>query len=134
MLKGMAGMFSGNTQGQEELLPVDHDALVNDIRELLARRFVVILVSGQSQLLHPILHGIIAWNPTAFPFKHLVEDFQDLDDGAEAAVGADVNQHAKPDNQKRVSMSGNMLDNNLICSSVTVTVFTSFFKVPFSLL
>ena len=25
-------------------------------------------------------------------------------------------------------MSGNMFDNNFICSSVTVTVFTSFFK------
>ena len=31
-------------------------------------------------------------------------------------------------NQKRVSMSGNRVDNNFICSSVTVTVFTSLFK------
>ena len=36
-----------------------------------------------------------------------------------------VNKYTKLNNQKRVSMSGNIVDNKLLYSSVTITVFTS---------
>ena len=50
---------------------------------------------------------------------------------AKTAVGTNVNQYTKLNYQKRVSMSGNRADNNFICSSVKVTVSTSFFLSSF---
>ena len=94
---------------------------------LLVKANAYIILYNQKKFIYPVLYDIVTWDLSAFAFKYFVEDFKYLHHGAKTAVGTNVGQYTKLNDQKRVSMSGNRVDNNSFCSSVTVTVATSFF-------
>ena len=57
----------------------------------------VILVNGQPQFLHPVLYCVVTWNLSALAFKHLAEDFQNLNHGTKTAICTSVYQYAQFD-------------------------------------
>lgn len=125
---GMVGEFGRYAKKKEELLLVDENALVYDHGNLPPRRcFSILLIHGQAQFLHPVLHGIVARQLAALITENLTEDIQYLDHGPQAAVGTDIDKDTQLYDQERISMSGNRIEINASCSFVKVILCTSFF-------
>ena len=91
-------MMGRNAKQKEQFLAVDEYAFVHNNCILTSPAWsTVILVNGQPQFLHPVLYCVVTWDLSALAFKHLAEDFQNLNHGTKTAICTSVYQYAQFD-------------------------------------
>ena len=131
VLYGTALMPGRDRESQEKFLPIYGNALVHDHCKLPALAWLVIPIDGEAKFLHPVLYGVVARNLSECIAQQLGEGLKDGHDCPEPTWCTHVDQDAELNDYKRVSMSGNRLESNRLCSSVNVTFRTSFFLSSF---